>query len=155
MTAVTAALLPFALVGNGLVAGDMFCTALGLAPLMQSLPYGGYVRMVQFLWPRYDPVMPVLNLSTCLLDVLLAVFTATTPARSLFGCAAALIGAVVVLSVRKAVPINKYVAGLDPDAEPGDWAVRDPRTRWRDIHLTRTALAVAALAVNAVAAVLA
>jgi uncharacterized membrane protein len=146
---------PVALVGNGLIAGDMFCTAVGLVPLMLSLPYGGYVRMVQFLWPRYDPTMPALNVTTCLLGACLAVLVGPAPARLLFGAAAVLIGSVIALSVRKAVPLNRYVAGLDPEAQPGDWAARDPRKRWHDVHLVRTALAVTALAANAVATTLA
>ncbi|MEU7834273.1 MULTISPECIES: DUF1772 domain-containing protein [unclassified Nonomuraea] len=145
-------LLPVALLGNGLAAGDMFCTAVGLAPLMLTLPYGGYVRLVQFLWPRYDPAVPAINLATLLLDLVMAVMTGQPVPRLLFGAAAALIGAVIVISVAKAVPINRYVMALDPEACPADWGERDPRLRWRNWNLVRTVLMVAALAANAVGA---
>ncbi|XVQ90041.1 anthrone oxygenase family protein [Microbispora siamensis] len=141
-------LLPLALLGNGLAAGDMFCTALGLAPLMLTLPYGGYVRMVQFLWPRYDPAVPAINAITLLLDLVIAVLPGQAAARTLFGAAAALIAAVIVISVTKAVPINRYVMALDPESCPADWAERDPRLRWRNWNLVRTVLMVAALAAN-------
>ncbi|MFC4533229.1 anthrone oxygenase family protein [Sphaerisporangium dianthi] len=141
-------LLPLALLGNGLAAGDMFCTALGLAPLMLALPYGGYVRMVQFLWPRYDPAVPAINAVTLLLDLVMVAVTGQAAARALFAAAAVLIAAVIAISVVKAVPINRYVMALDPESCPADWQERDPRLRWRNWNLVRTVLMVAALAAN-------
>jgi uncharacterized membrane protein len=147
-------LVPFALLANGLAAGDMFCVAIGIAPLMLALPYGRYVQLVHFLRPRYDPTMPVLNGVTVVLDVVLAVAAGSAAATALFGVAAALALAVIVLSVVKAVPINRYVMSLDPETCPADWLSVDPRTRWRNWNAVRTVLMVVALGVNGLAATL-
>ena len=57
----TAYLLPLVLLGNGVAAGVMLSTVIGVVPMFLTMNYGPYVRSVQFLWPRYDPFMPILN----------------------------------------------------------------------------------------------
>lgn len=147
-------LIPVLLLANGLAAGDMFCVAVGVAPLMLALPYGRYVELVQFLRPRYDPTMPILNGLTAVVDVVLAITTSSAAARVLFAAGAVLSVGVIVLSVAKAVPINRYVMSLDPDDRPTDWAQRDPRTQWRNWNLVRTVLMLVALVLNGLATTL-
>ena len=143
-------LVPLALFSNGIAAGVMLSTVIGVAPMTLALSYTRYVQTIRFLWRRYDPLMPALNGATVVCDVLLA-FVA--PTGSLFGIAAVLLAAVMVVSVTKNHPINKYVTSLDPDACPGDWAERDPRVRWRNWNLVRTLLVLLAFAANVAAAV--
>jgi hypothetical protein len=145
----TRVLVPLVLFSNGIAAGVMLSTVIGIAPMTLALPYARYVQTIRFLWPRYDRLMPALNAATFVADVVLAV---VSPARPLFGVAAVLLAAVMVISVTKNVPINKYVTSLDPDACPEDWVQRDPRARWRNWNLVRTVLVLLALAANVGAA---
>jgi uncharacterized membrane protein len=144
----TQLLAPLAVLANGVAAGVMLSTVIGIAPFTLVLPYDRYVQAIRFLWPRYDPFMPVTNGLTFVLDVALALGTRAQPARALFGVAAFLLAAVMIISVIKNVPINKFVTSLDPESKPPDWAERDPRTRWRDWNRIRTLMALLALAVN-------
>lgn len=146
-------LATFALLANGIAAGIMVSTVIGIVPMMLTLPYERYVRTVQFLWPRYDPVMPMMNGLTVLLDAVLVIVT-DGPARAAFGCSFLLLVTVMAISITKNVPINRYVKALDPDRRPGGWERDDPRRRWRNWNTTRTCLAVAAFAVNVTAVVL-
>jgi hypothetical protein len=147
MAATVAAL---ALLGNGVAVGVMVATVIGFVPLFVASPYEQYVRMVRFLWPRFDPMMPITNAATLVLDVVLAV-VARDAARWCAGAAALLLAAVLVISVARNVPINRYVMALDPAEEPRDWARGDPRSRWRAWNTARTALAAVALVANAAA----
>ncbi|WP_320065176.1 DUF1772 domain-containing protein [Micromonospora sp. RTGN7] len=141
-------LIPLALLANGIAVGVMVSTVIGLAPMSLAVPYERYVATIQYLWKRYDPFMPAMNTLACLLDLVL-LFRADEPAaRALFGTAGVLLLVVMAISVVKNVPINRYVMSLDPAAEPADWARVDPRTRWRNWNLVRTALAVLAFATN-------
>jgi len=149
MSQLIAPLVPAVLLANGLAAGVMLSTVIGTVPLMMVLPYDRYVHLVQFLWRRYDPFMPIANGLSFAADVVLAV---TEPAaRPLWCAAAALLACVMVISVWKNVPVNRYVMSLDPAARPEDWPRRDPRAFWRRWNLIRTSLAVAALAANVAA----
>jgi uncharacterized membrane protein len=142
-----------AIAGNGIAAGIMLSTVIGIVPLLLALPYRRYVQTVQFLRPRFDPVMPVTNGFTLALDIALAATASDVAARAAFAAAAALIASVMAVSVAKNVPVNRYVMRLDPEREPAAWAQNDPRARWRLWNLVRTALAVVAFIVSAVAAV--
>ncbi|MBO0866936.1 MAG: DUF1772 domain-containing protein [Micromonosporaceae bacterium] len=138
---------------NGVAAGIMLSTVLGIAPMFLALPYRQYVQTVQFLWHRYDPVMPFANGTTLVLDVLLAVLV-PAPVRFVFAAAAAAQATVMGISVTRNVPVNRYVYGLDPQREPVDWPARDPRRRWRNWNALRTSFALAAFAANVIATVM-
>ncbi|GHH72130.1 hypothetical protein GCM10017673_26730 [Streptosporangium violaceochromogenes] len=141
-----------ALVGSGLTAGVLFCVALSVVPALRALPPDRYVQTHKLLGRHYDPTMPLIVLTTAVADVLLAVVTSSTGPRSLFVIAAALMLGVSAVSHLCNVPINRRVKALNPAAIPEDWM--DPRPLWRRWHLLRTALAVLALIVNAVAVAL-
>jgi hypothetical protein len=92
--------------------------------------------------------MPIVVLSCTTADVALAI---TAPeSRGWYVAAVVLLASVSVVSHFCNVPINRRVKTLDPDNIPADW--RDPRPLWRRWHTTRTVLALAALVMNAVAA---
>jgi hypothetical protein len=133
---------------NGLAAGIMLATVIGVVPMMIAQPYPGYVRMVQFMRPRFDPIMPIANGTALVLDVVLA---AAGVIRPLHLAAAVLLAGVIVISVSRNVPVNRYIMSLDPDRRPDDWARIDPRRRWRFWNTTRTLLAATAFLFNTVA----
>jgi len=137
-----------ALLANGLAAGVMVGTAIGTAPLALALPYDRYVQLIQYMWPRYDPFMPITNGVALAACTALAALAPHGSARPLYGAGAVLLAVLMVISVAKNVPINKYVMSLDPRHQPADWARRDPRARWRNWNLLRTALAVSAFAAS-------
>jgi uncharacterized membrane protein len=149
-------LLPLALLGNGLAAGGLMISVLGGAPLLLILPTEQYVPVHKFLVTRFDPFMPISLCTALLADLILAVSASRQGAQYLAGTAAVLLIAAVAVSVTKNVPINRWVARLDPAALPADFASVDPRVKWRNWNLARTALAVVALLANvsAVAVVL-
>ncbi len=139
---------------NGVAAGIMLSTVIGIVPMMVAQPYPGYVRMVKFMWPRYDPLMPALNGSALVLAVTAAVLAGGSPARPALIVAAALLATVMTISITRNVPVNKFVSRLDPDAEPRDWVRVDPRARWQRWNTTRTAIALLAFAANITATAL-
>jgi uncharacterized membrane protein len=143
-------LLPIAVLGNGLAAGGSVLSVLGGAPLMQSLPAGGYVHVHQFLERRMHPFMPACLLVALVADVASAFFFAGTVRVLLAGAAVLLAGAVGV-SVAKNVPINKWVATLDPADPPADFARIDPRLRWATWNRVRSVLMVSALVLDVLA----
>lgn len=144
-------LLPFALVGNGLVAGGMMIAFLGGAPLLLRLPKEQYVPVHRFLVSRFDPFMPICLLTALVADLTLVATAPEVPVRALSATAAVLLVAAITVSLTKNVPINRWVAALDPDDLPADWESVDPRRRWRDWNAVRTALAAVALLFNALA----
>jgi hypothetical protein len=142
-------LVPLALLANGVAAGVMLGNAIGLGAFAIELPYARYVDLIKFMWPRYDPLLPILNVLAFGLDIAIAVAVrgqqATTGAPGLFGTSAALLAVLMAISVTKNVPINKYVTALDPASEPADWPQRDPRASWKKWNQVRVVLALAAL----------
>jgi uncharacterized membrane protein len=141
-------LLPVALLTGGLAAGALVMSALGGAPLLLALPVDNYVPVHKFLVTRFDPFMPLCLIISLLCDVGLAITSPTTLTRIVAGVFAAVYLGVVYVSVTKNVPINKWVAKLDPDNLPADWESVDPRRRWRDWNLVRTSFATLGLAGN-------
>jgi uncharacterized membrane protein len=129
---------------NGVAAGIMLSTVIGIVPMMLTMPYQRYVQTVRFLWPRYDPLMPILNGTALVLVVVSAALAGRAPSRPAFVVAAVLLATVVTISITKNVPVNRFVSGLDPGEQPGDWSRLDPRARWRTWNLVRTALALLA-----------
>ncbi|MET9778715.1 DUF1772 domain-containing protein [Streptomyces sp. NPDC006367] len=138
-----------ALLGTGVTAGVLFAVALSVLPALFAMETGTYVYAHKLLGRNWDPTMPVIVLSSTLLDVVLAIVADGT-ARPLFVLAAALMLGVSGVSHLCNVPINRRVKAVtDPSVLPADW--QDPRPLWRRWHLLRTTLAVVALAVTAAA----
>lgn len=148
MSAVVQVTAPLATLLNGVAAGIMLSTVVGIVPLFLTQPYQGYVRTVQFLWPRYDPLMPVLNGSAMVLAGFSAIAAGDSPARPVLALAALLLLCVMGISIVKNVPVNRYVSALDPARQPDDWARVDPRVGWQRWNLVRTVIAVVAFATN-------
>ncbi|WP_340682681.1 DUF1772 domain-containing protein [Amycolatopsis coloradensis] len=154
MTATVADLLSvLALMGSGTVAGVLFAVALSTLPALIAMPPGRYVYAQKMLGRNWDPTMPVLVLSSTLIEIVLAVLMPGTAAVLLFGGAAVSLLGVSVVSHWCNVPINRQTRELDPDRMPDDW--HDPRPLWRRWHFLRTALAMLALACTAVAVTIA
>lgn len=132
-----------ALTGTGLVSGVFFAVAVSVVPALRALPSGRYVEMHRLLGEGYHPAMPLIVNATMLADIALAILDDRPGRTVLFGAAAALVLVVQGVSHLCNVPLNRQVQGVDGAALPDDWA--DPRPRWRAWHLTRTAVAFAAM----------
>ncbi|MDH2427230.1 DUF1772 domain-containing protein [Sphaerisporangium sp. TRM90804] len=141
-------ILPISLLTGGLAAGALLLSALGGAPMLVALPVEQYVPVHKFLVTRFDPFMPLSLATAMVCDVVVTFLAPTGPARLLAAAGALLYIAVMAVSLTKNVPINRWIAALDPADMPADWASVDPRSRWRDWNLVRTSLAVAGLVVN-------
>lgn len=140
------------LLGSGITAGVLFAVALSVSPAMIAMRPDRYVEAHKLLGKNWDPTMPLVVLSSCLLDVLLTVLTLPSVSGILFGAAAVVLLGVSGVSHLANVPINKRVRTLDPERIPADWP--DPRGLWRNWNLLRTVLAVLALTLNGTAVVL-
>ncbi|GAA3083893.1 hypothetical protein GCM10017600_44490 [Streptosporangium carneum] len=140
------------LIGSGTVAGVLFAVALSTVPALAAMPPDRYVYTHTLLGRNWDPTMPIIVLGTTLLDVVLAVLTPGAVPRSLIIGAAVCLAGVSAVSHLRNVPINRRVHRTDPDAIPPGW--QDPRPLWRRWHTLRTALAMAALALNGLAVTL-
>jgi uncharacterized membrane protein len=143
---------PLAVALNGIAAGIMLSTVVGIVPMMLTMPYDRYVRTVQYLWPRYDPLMPLLNGGALVCAALSAAVVGGVSARPPLIAAAVLLAAVMIISITRNVPVNRLVSRLDPARPPADWTSVDPRGRWRAWNLIRTVLALLAFAANVTAA---
>ncbi|GGN36546.1 hypothetical protein GCM10012285_10420 [Streptomyces kronopolitis] len=147
-------LLPLALIGSGMGAGGLMIATLGGAPLLLSLPADRYIPVHQFLVTRFDPFMPICMITAMLSDIAAVTLTDGSAHGPEAVAAVLLLGAIVV-SLVKNVPINKWIGTLEPGVVPPDWERIDPRVRWRNWNVVRTAFAVTALLANALAAALA
>ena len=147
MTGLEGVLGVAALLGGGVTAGVLFAVALSVLPALFAMETGTYVYAHKLLGRNWDPTMPVIVLSSTLVNAVLAV-VAGGAARPLFVVAAVLLLGVSGVSHLCNVPINRRVKAIDdPSVIPADW--EDPRPLWRRWHLLRTTLAVVALAVTA------
>jgi uncharacterized membrane protein len=144
---VVPALIAVALFMNGLAAGVMLGNAIGPAALALELSYPRYVELITYMWPRYDPFVPVLNVTSFALDIAITIAVSGhhSGAAASFALSAALLAALMAISLARNVPINKYVTSLDPASQPADWERRDPRAQWKKWNDIRVALALAAL----------
>ena len=136
------------LIGSGVTAGVLFAVALSVVPALFAMPMDRYIETHRLLGRNWDPTMPIIVLTSTAVDIALAVLADDT---ALFAVGAALLLAVSAVSHLCNVPINRRVKALDAGDIPAGWT--DPRPLWRRFHLLRTALALLALLVNAVAIV--
>ncbi|MEV5329741.1 DUF1772 domain-containing protein [Nonomuraea fastidiosa] len=138
-------ILPISLLAGGLAAGALCLSALGGAPMLVALPVHQYVNVHKFLVTRFDPFMPICLLVALLADATIAVLAPGDLVRALAVTGALLYAGVITVSLTKNVPINRWIAALDPADLPADWHSVDPRARWRSWNMVRTCLAVTAL----------
>ena len=148
----TEALQVVALLSTGLVCGVFFAIAVSVLPTLFALPPGQYIAVHRLLGKGYHPAMPLIVNAGTLADLALAILR-DGPARGLWALAFVAMLAVQGVSHLCNVPINRTLAGVDPDAIGPEWT--DPRPKWRGFHLIRTAAASVALLVTCLATVLA
>lgn len=140
-------LLPLALLANGLAAGGLAISVLA-SPLFRSLPTAMYVPVHQGLVTRFDPFMPITLVGALLSDVALAVAEPRAVVRLTSALAAALLATAISVSLKKNVPVNRWLATLDAERLPADWDRLDPRDRWIRWNRVRGSLAAGAFLAN-------
>ncbi|WP_020673774.1 DUF1772 domain-containing protein [Amycolatopsis nigrescens] len=141
-----------ALAGSGIVAGVFFAVAVSVLPALLTLPPAPYIEMHKKLGRGYHPAMPLIVNGAMLAEIALAVLVPAIAPRLLFAAALLLTLGVQGVSHLANVPINRRLLAIDTSAIPADW--KDPRPEWRSWHSLRTALAMAAVTVNALAVAL-
>lgn len=140
------------LVGSGLVAGVLFCVALSVVPTLMALPPQKYVHMHKLLGRNFDPVMPILVLTTVVLNSVLAFLADDLLIFFIFVLSALCMFGVSVVSHLCNVPINRQIKSMEPSAPTESW--EDVRPRWKTWHLLRTFLSITALVATATAVVI-
>jgi uncharacterized membrane protein len=136
-------------VTSGVIAGVLFGFAVSVLPAFFAMPPDRFVYSTKLIGRNWDPMMPIIVITSTVVDILLAIFGPGGSAVTLFIVASVLLVGVSVVSHWCNVPINRQVKKVDPENFPADWS--DPRPLWRRFHYLRTFLAVLAVAVNAVA----
>lgn len=128
----------------GLYAGGVFFTV--IAPTVQRLPGDAYVRYWQALNTDYRRAMPKLIIPALVATVGSALLARTdgVVVVILFAVSASLLGGTVVMTLRGLDPLNRSADAWDPTGPPADWEAA--RSTWQQLHLVRTALAIAAFA---------
>lgn len=139
----------FVVVTSGVIAGVLFGFAVSVLPAFFAMPADRFVYSTKLIGRNWDPMMPIIVITSTVLDILLAIFGPAGSTVTLFILGSVLLVGVSVVSHWCNVPINRQVKKVDPENMPADWA--DPRPLWRRFHYLRTILAVLAVAVNAVA----
>jgi uncharacterized membrane protein len=143
-------LIPLCLLSNGLTAGGLLVSVVGVAPVRLALPADRAVRLHQLLLPRLEPLMPALLVAGAVLDGVAGFYAPTTATHVLCVVASSLQLKAILVAVAKNAPINRRLAALDADALPADFAETDPRETWRRWNTVRAVLVIASLAVNVV-----
>ncbi|MFF1720357.1 anthrone oxygenase family protein [Streptomyces sviceus] len=137
------------LLGSGIVSGVFFAVAVSVIPMAMELPVDRYVEIHKLLGRNYDPMMPIIVISSIVADMVLAGLVDDLWIQVLFALSAVLLLGVSVVSRACNVPINRQVALVDAGTIPAGW--QDPRPLWRDWHHLRTAMALLGLTLNAIA----
>lgn len=137
------------LLGSGVTAGVLFGISLAVVPALAAMSPGRYVETHRLIGQHWDPMMPIIVLSSALVDVILAVLAGGGTRSLLYIIGAALMLGVACVSHVVNVPINMRTRGMDPAEIPDDW--QDPRALWRNWNLVRAALAATALTVSSIA----
>lgn len=136
-------------VTSGVIAGVLFGVAVSVLPAFFAMPPDRYIYSTKLIGRHWDPMMPIIVVTSTVVDILLAIFGPHGTTLTLFVLASVLLVGVSVVSHWCNVPINRRVKKVDPDNVPADWL--DPRPLWRRFHYLRTVLAIFAVALNAIA----
>jgi hypothetical protein len=124
----------FAVILLGLVAGLLLGTGM-TNYTAKGLPEASWTTGFQYEDALFGKVMPSFFITT-LVALTLSGFLTRGSARGFFFAAAILALAVIVISVKGEVPLNKQIQSWVPGAAPANWA--DVRDRWLSNHLWRT-----------------
>jgi hypothetical protein len=143
-------LIPLCLLFNGLTAGGLLIAMVGLAPVRLALPAARAVELHQLLIPRLEPLMPILLGAGAVLNGVAGFYAPDTAVHVLCIVASSLQLKAVLVAATKNAPINRWLAKLDPDALPENFAANDPRERWRRWNTVRAVLVILSLVVNTV-----
>lgn len=142
-------LVPVVVLTAGLAGGVMMWTQLGGWPLMSSMTPENYVYTHRFLSTRYDPFMPACMLITAAGAATLAVVVHAPLTRTLFALVSVLSVTTIGISLRKNVPVNRWMHTLDPARPPDDLPL--VRRRWGSWNRVRAVLSVTAFALTCAA----
>jgi Domain of unknown function (DUF1772) len=139
-----------ALLSAGLFATGVVPIAYERAPAWRAADHATFRAEFAHTLRRMDRLQPALLL-ICLISSIAFAVSASGAARTLAGLAASCLAAVLIGSGAGLVPIQRRL--VDPRADLTAADVDRLRTRWLRGHLIRTAVALAASALLAVAAV--
>ncbi|QIX53540.1 DUF1772 domain-containing protein [Rhodococcus sp. DMU1] len=138
----------------GVVAGSFVGTQLGQVRVQNALDARDFTLVKHGFEVAIGGVMPVLVIGSGVSIALVVVLVATNrrgPVLVLSALALLLWIAVIGVTLRYNVPVNKLAADWDPASPPEDWeALRD---QWHFGHTVRTPLAVGSFACLAMGAV--
>ncbi|RBQ16120.1 DUF1772 domain-containing protein [Spongiactinospora rosea] len=149
----TELLLPVALFTNGIAAGVLVGTMLGVVPFYRTLGAPEYVRAHAFSSTRYDPFQPICLVTTLIIDTIVAITLDAFTARVLCAAAAVTTLGVILISLSRNVPMNRWIVRQDPDAMPADWDLTSFRENWARWNGMRALVALLAFVLNISAAV--
>jgi len=97
-----------------------------IVPMMLTMPYDRYVRTVQFLWPRYDPMMPFLTRRPGVCRSWPPRGPGRAGRSTLIAARCCCVG-VMTVSITAMFRSTGWGVRLDPAHRRVDWASIDPR----------------------------
>ncbi|GGD00251.1 hypothetical protein GCM10011512_28860 [Tersicoccus solisilvae] len=133
----------------GLLAGEEFIVRWGLHPALATLPEDAHVRTRIALVHRLKVVVPALMVPAVVATVAVLVVAGPAPGLGWRIAGAMALLVFVLASFLGTVPINIGVDAWDPAAPPPDW--RDVVLRWARLDVLRSAAAIAAFILFAIA----
>ncbi|MCS7484112.1 anthrone oxygenase family protein [Umezawaea endophytica] len=141
-------LLPLALLCNGLTAGALLIAMIGVAPLRLALPDDRSVQVHQLLLPKVEPWMPALLVGGTIFTGAAGFFAGSTLVHVLTIISSSLQLKAILIALTKNVPINRWLAKLDPEALPPDFAESRAMERWRNWNAARAVMVILSLVIN-------
>jgi hypothetical protein len=139
------------LLSGAVLTGGLIMVALAVVPTFRSIPAAEHVRMHRTLDRYIERFMPLSAVLTILGGIALANLHTEAHLRTVLIAAVALTVMVSLISHLFNRPINLRMHTWSLEALPADLV--EIRERWARLHLLRTLVSVAALALYAVAAV--
>jgi hypothetical protein len=148
----TEALSILMLITGALFVSSVFSIAWERAPVWRAEEIAPFRVDFAHTVRRVDRLQPPLLLVTLALSIGFAI-SASGTASVFAGVAALCLGAILVVSTTRLVPIQNRIS--DPESDLSGAEVERLRTRWLSGHLIRTAFALVAFVLLVVAAVVA
>ena len=128
------------LFASGLLVGNELAVAVFIHPVLYSVSDEAHVRVAKPLARRLGHSMPFWYALSLVFAILQMLIMRAAPAARWLSCAAAILLALIVLTILLPAPINNRIARWDIDRLPTDWL--SMRRRWDLYHRVRVLLLI-------------
>ncbi len=130
---------------SGMLVGNEFGGWVAVHPALNTLPLSTHIAAEQAVVRRYKAIMPFWMMSAIVsaVPVLRRIEDRRSPAFRLTLAGMSCFLAMLIVTFRGNMPINKQILLLSPETPPANW--HHLRTRWDQFHTLRNLLNIAGL----------